>query len=233
MCIRETMINSWFLPAKSFWQSDPGLPWKSDFICPQAFGRNTFSDSEIGMLIYMTFDTSDSDIEKFRWLESLGFDPGRPNKMIAKRCIQTAKLVGLFTNTTTKPVIGQWEVLYAIWLNDPHWYSRHRRQCIAVWPPIEGYLTTHAMLLEVKTIAEKRGLKKPCLIAHPEHIQRCFFIAMKVFERTVAVATNHGIEARDKGWFDRQSVQRWTQDPKYWLFYEMLARIHHRFHGWI
>jgi hypothetical protein len=77
-------------------------------------------------------------------------------------------------------------------------------------------------------IAETCGLRVPLIVAHPEHIQRCFFIARRVFGVTATDVQNASTE-----WFDIGSVQKWTQNPGHWLAYEMLARIHHRLHGWM
>jgi hydroxymethylpyrimidine/phosphomethylpyrimidine kinase len=55
-------------------------------------------------------------------------------------------------------------------------------------------------------------------------------LASKVFGKPV-VHTNDS-EATP-AWFDQRSVQYWTRGPKVWLLYEMLARLHHRLHGWM
>ncbi|QQR77199.1 MAG: hypothetical protein IPJ67_03575 [Candidatus Moraniibacteriota bacterium] len=34
-------------------------------------------------------------------------------------------------------------------------------------------------------------------------------------------------------WFDTKSVQQWTRGKWRWIVYDMLARIHHRLHGWM
>ncbi len=68
------------------------------------------------------------------------------------------------------------------------------------------------------------------VVAHPEHIQRCFFLTREIFQTIPAVST--GIAS--KSWFDEGSVQRWTRNKWYWLFYELfLARPHHRLKGWM
>ncbi|MBI2439239.1 MAG: hypothetical protein HYV45_01400 [Candidatus Moranbacteria bacterium] len=231
MSIRNDLINSWFLP-ESFWKTHRAYASEADFICPQAFGRNTYSDKEVGTVVNSIIDLSDNVVDRFVRLGARGFDPGHPNKILALRSIRFAKLIHpFFDNTDTiRPVIGQWEVLYAMWLYEPDWYAKHQNLLTPIWPPIIDYLTTHGVFRIAKDIADGHGLKKPLLIAHPEHIQRCFFIARKIFGKPVAIDVAH---ASDSEWFDKASVQKWTRSPSYWLPYEMLARIHHRFHSWM
>ncbi len=84
--------------------------------------------------------------------------------------------------------------------------------------------------MKAKKVAKTCGLHAPLLVAHPEHIQRCFFIARKIFGKSTTVWFDANAPT---GWFDSKSVQPWTRGPNVWLIYEMLARIHHRLHGWM
>ncbi len=239
MSIRNDLINSWFLP-ESFWKTPRAYASEADFICPQAFGRNTYSDKEVGVVVNSIVDANDNVITRFMRLKAQGFDPGHPNNILAQRCFDLGRTVTpKYTDRSSdidhwevnyRYVIGQWEVLYAMWLIEPNWYAEHQEILSPIWPPIVGYLATHNMLRIAKDIADGRGLNKPLLIAHPEHIQRCFFIARKIFGRPVAIDVAH---TSDSEWFDKASIQKWTRSPSYWLPYEMLARIHHRFHGWM
>lgn len=237
MSLRDAMVTSWFLP-ESFYQADRAYPDQADFICPQAFGRNTYSDEKVGKAVSIG-DHNVSVITRFGDLKARGFDPGGPNRLLARRSIQLAK--GLNSSiwktyhhipVETMPIIGQWEVLYAMWLYEPDWYAKHQDVLIPIWPPITGKWTTHAMMLTAKEIARAHELKTPLLVAHPEHIERCFFITSKIFS---AAATDRGAQDGTtlEKWFDQHSVQKQTRSPGRWLRYEMLARIHHRFHGWM
>lgn len=229
MSIREAIINSLFLPA-SFWKSARAHRSEADFICPQAFGRNTYPDKSNA--VYTVRDLVNNDIATFEWLQAKKFDPGNPNRILGLRCTTLAKYdenTG-HTRRLVRPVIGQWEMLYVMWLYAPDWYKMHQKNLFVIWPPIEGYLATHGLLLKAREIAETHGWKVPLLIAHPEHIQRCFFIAQKIFGKSSIVWFGSNAPT---SWFDSKSVQPWTRDPKRWLLYEMLARIHHRLHGWM
>lgn len=240
MPIRNTIINSWFLPV-SFWYACPGYPSQADFICPQAFGRNTYSDEDVGMYLAALREAAKGDqIAVFQELHARGFDPGEPNRMLALRCIELAKTPEVFFDqdqegrpryTELRPVIGQWEVLYAMWRYEPGWYRANEAVFLPIWPPVQGYMGTRGMLLAVKEVADSNGLDMPAIVAHPEHLPRSFFLARKVFgERVVADRRPVRYETQC---FDPRSVQKWTRDPGAWLRYEMLARIHHRLHGWM
>lgn len=231
--LRLSIINHLFLP-EPIWRRPHAYGYEADYITPQAFGRNTFSDRGVGAIVCTALDHFIDDITTFEWLKSQKFDPGCPNMMLGLRCIELAEFkLGNVSkpDASIRPVIGQWEVLYAMYLHNPEWYEQHRDALVVIWPPPEDYLGTRGMLLEVREIAEKRSLTKPLLAAHPEHIQRCFFIARKIFPRS-PIAIDYMMDANEK-WFDPHSVQRWTRGPNVWLFYEMLTRIHHRLNGWM
>jgi len=228
MSIRSSLVDRLLLP-EPFQSSWRGYSSEGDFICPQAFGRNTYSDRKVGMIVGSIIESlHNSQIDTFRALFSRGFDPGTPNKALALRCLELAKASPM---TGPRPVIGQWEVLYAMWEIDQKWYEDHEKMLCSIWPPIQGYLGTRGMLLIVRDIADTHSLKMPVLVAHAEHIQRCFFIARKVFG--YPVATDHSLIRDDTRCFDQRSVQKWTRNEGAWLRYEMMARVHHRLHGWI
>jgi hypothetical protein len=238
MSIRNAMINSWFLP-ENFYRRTTGhaYPDQAEFICPQAFGRNTYSDEHVGLAIHeMQMDCNHDTIATFKQLKSQGFNPGQPNRILARRCIglATARRLFVFTlggiKATPLPVIGQWEVLYAMWFYEPDLYAKYQDALIPIWPPLSEYLGTRGMMWAARDIAEAHGLKVPLIVAHPEHVQRCFFIARKIFD---VAATDHIDGMVLEEWFDQHSVQKWTTSPDCWLAYEMLTRIHHRLHSWI
>lgn len=242
MSIRDVMLHSWFLPESFCRAIGKAYSDQVDFICPQAFGRNTFSNDDVGAIVNTAHKKlcDSHDIDTFEWLKSRNFDPGRPNRILALRCIRLAKALkssiwGTYCHRIPPlitPVIGQWEVLCAMWLSEPDWYMEHQEILTPIWPPAQGYLGTRDMLLIVKKLADTCELKTPLLAAHPEHIKRCFFIARKIFGiAAIDIGTWEGNSHEE--WFDPGSVQKWTRSPSRWLWYEMLVRIHHRIHGWI
>lgn len=239
MPFRQRLLNAFLLPSPFDRQWTPEVLHRADFICPQAFGRNAYSDKEVGAIVNTAREKlCHDDIATFEWLKSQKFDPGLPNVLLADMCF------GL-SDALDKPIFGQWEVMYEIYLDHPGWYENRKDRLIAIWPPTEGYLATRGLFLEARRIVDEKlrtlddegwwlhdegwWLPTPLLVAHPEHIQRCFFLGEKVFSTTPAIATL----AVSDGWFDPKSVQWWTRGKWHWLFYELcLARPHHWLKGW-
>ncbi len=243
MSIRTMLINFFFLP-EPFYSNWHHHLETGDFLCPQAFGRNTYEDEEIGVIIRKIYDHFEGNpIAIFEELRTRGFDPGQPNRILARRCIELASISVPVRTAFDQdveiqssprvflPVIGQWEVLYAMWHEKPAWYARNQGLLTPIWPPLKDYLGTRGMLLIVKDLAAEHLLRMPILIAHPEHIQRCFFIARKIFGYSVAI--DRDMIRYDIRSFDQGSVQKWTRSSWSWLRYEMMARLHHRLKGWI
>lgn len=231
MSFRQNSLNIFLLPQPFDRQWMPEAPHRADYICPQAFGRNDYPDKEVGKIVRAKRDELGSDLATFEWLKSQKFNPGFPNVLLADMCFDLA-------NSLEKPIIGQWEVLYEIYHRWPKWYQDRKDQLFAIWPPTEGYLATQGLFLEARWIADEKlpdpdcegwWLPTPLLVAHPEHIQRCFFLGEKAFGTTPAIAT--GISSDE--WFDPKSVQWWTRGKWRWLFYELcLVRPHHWLKGW-
>lgn len=223
MSLRKFLLNRFLLPKPFDWKWAPGSPLRADFICSQAFGRNTYCDRDVGTIVNTARERFVDDITTFEWLRSQNFNPGQPNMLIADLCENLA-------NTLGSPIIGQWEVMYDLYCSIPTWYIGRKDHLIAIWPPDEGCLGTRELFLETKRIADEHGWKTPLLVAHPEHIQRCYFLGRKVFGGNPAITT--GLVSDE--WFDPKSVQRWTRGKWFWLFYELfLARPHHRLHRWM
>ena len=257
MNIRTYLINTFFLPIR--FEKVPRKR-DFDFITPQAFGRNSYPEEGFhlrwrnktrglqGKLpvegikrVVEIHSQYTSDAEAFKKLKEEGFDPGEPNRILAELCwkailgggisFDEEGLLVVKQEGKNKPVIGQWEVMYAMWLRNPGAYSQCSlsHQALAIWPSKDGYLGRQGLLLEVKRIVDQRGLSLPCVVAHPEHIQRAYFLARKIFGKPVAKMT----EVISDLWFDSKSVQLWTRGKWRWLFYEMLTRMHHRYYKWI
>ena len=222
MSLRKNLLDTFLLP-ETFDQKVRNSSHRADFICPQAFGRNDYSDRGVGSIIGTARDRFGDDITIFEWLRSQRFNPGRPNALLADSCRDLAE-------TSGSRIIGQWEVMYDLYCAWPVWYTEHHQDLVAVWPPAEGYLATRELFLETKHIADGRGWKTPLLVAQPEHIQRCYFLARKIFDENPATST----DTISDEWFDPKSVQRWTRGKWHWLFYELcLARPHHLLKGWM
>lgn len=240
MNIRNYLLNAVFLPGRF---EEVSRARNFDVIIPQGFGRNMYPDesrllwfrdrfwriagkgkekgkSTSVFTVGVLRDCVGSDMDAFERLKSLDFNPGRPNEILAEICVNSVQKKRVH-------IVGQWEVMYAIWERFPLWYSLNSDRFIVIWPPRNGYLSTRGMLLEVKRIADERELENPCVVAHPEHMPRVYFLARKIFGKPVAMMT----EVMSDEWFDPKSVQWWTRGKWVWLVYEMLVRAHHRYRG--
>ncbi|HLC95584.1 MAG TPA: hypothetical protein VJH89_03805 [Patescibacteria group bacterium] len=213
-----------FLPTTFQWETINTKKNDADFICPQAFGRNTHKDKNIGEIVGHTQSHFKDDIKTFKWLQNDWFDPGHPNTLLGSRALVLAK-------EYQKPIIGQWEVMYCMYHIDPAWYIEHQEHLIVIWPiPDDEGLSSFDVFVRAHNIGIKKRLRKPLLVAHPEHIQRCFFIAQHLFG-FVVVDDEYKNITDNTPWFDKKSVQPWTRGPKRWLYYEILARMFYRFFG--
>lgn len=241
--VREWLFDRFFLPGsflKETGRKRRGSRSDAGFVIVLAFGRNDYPDgSFFERLSKEYWDSSSSEtttirnvaewyveygtIATFCLLSEAGFDPGIPNRTLADFCFQE------FENNRM-PFMLQWEVAYALWNEYSDWYEENLRHLMANWPKREEYLSTRDILLEVRDMTRKKGWHNPLIIAHPEHIQRAYFLAKRIYSDETVRATDLSPSPE---WFDRRSVQWWTRGPMQWLAYEMLARIHHRLKGWL
>lgn len=236
MCIRTAILNALFLPT-SFWRADRSYPYLTDYICALAFGRNTFPNKDIGT-VYALHRAYSTNIAMFRYLDLRNFDPGHPNTLLAQRCIRLVEndyacidIVGSGQNfIIARPIIGSWEILFAMYRERPDWYQKYQKFLFPIWPINERNPTTRDALEITKNIANQHKVHSPLIIAHPEHVQRCFFVARKIYGKSIAI--DHDWNTGQE-WFDKQSVQPRTRTPKAWFIYELCARIHHRLRGWM
>ncbi|HWQ60482.1 MAG TPA: hypothetical protein VN420_05070 [Candidatus Fimivivens sp.] len=218
MDLKSAVFDRLFLP-ESFINANKDQMY--DFMVANAFGRNSFTDKEASTIIRQKRDELDDDIAMFEWLQTENFDPGSPNILLATELSKHPSAFDI-------PVIGQWEIMYELWKRYPGRYNRCIDTLFAIWPPKKGYLRTRGFMLEAKRIAELRRLRIPCVTAHPEHIQRCFFMARNVFGSAISKSLSITPD-----WFDKRSVQKWTRGKWSWLTYELMVRIHHRILGWM
>jgi hypothetical protein len=183
MSLRTYLIDRAFLP-RPFSSEKPLTHNACDFLLVEGFGRNTFANRKLPKLVRLVRDRSRSDQEAFEVLSMKGFDPGKPNRLLAKMCVEQMDTLHL-------PAIIQWEVAYALWENEhgSRWYRQHVGALTTVWPPEKGYPGTKGLYRQAKETASSQQRHVPLLIAHPEHVQRCYFLAKNLF---VLVSTAQG-----------------------------------------
>lgn len=196
-----------------------------DFILVEGFGRNVYTNKELTTLIRPQRNRLGDDSAMFKWLSENAFDPGTPNRILAEACVRQMRFYGF-------PAIVQWEVAYAVWNEYPAFFEKYRGSFFVVWPWPKGYQGSHGLHRDAKRICGQitgKNMVVPLLIAHPEHVQRCYFVAKKRFGGAGIFQL-----IRSKRWFDRKSKQWQTKGNRLWLFYEIcLARPYGRLSGWM
>lgn len=194
----------------------------------QSFGRNSIPDSDLGEVLWnIRTNAAMNDLATFVELDTQGFDPGKPNLMLAGQAMELAEEHGI-------PIITQWEVAYAIYEIDLSWYLDHSSQIYTIWPDRDSsYFTTR----EVKRLSVEKmrelGLSHPLEIAHPAMKARAFLI----IEKLGVVPITQSVSWRcwdDLLWqWDENSVQPWTRDFFHWKIREVQVRVHHVLHRYV
>lgn len=212
----------------------------ASFICPQAFGRSTWTDKEIGdVMREIIFEVGSTNLslrqdEAFNSLKSKDFNPGNVNVSLAIECKRLGKI--LKSAGKSPWIIGQWEVIYALakWESElARWYDANRKFIIAIWPPLSGeYLMTRGMLFEARKIASLYGLTKILVVGHKEHLARCALLADSVFGSDNVILSGQPSPSYGEVQFDPSSMQKQTVSKGAWRIYEIMARFHHMVKGW-
>lgn len=202
-------------------------------IVPCAFGRNTWDDAEVSqqlLIIMMGAEEKLSDIEMFKRLMAEGFDAGSVNRALASICYQLAgnpnSLVGYMDRYHPCRIVGQWEVMYELWLQQPDWYERNSGFFLfTIWPDPQGeYLSTRGLLEACSYYREDI-----ILIAQAVHMARCLRVADQVF--------GHDSVSKASGampnLYDEASVQPWTRNQTSFVAWEKKARIFEELPSWL
>lgn len=209
----------------------PGTPavgdiTESDCRFVQAFGRNDFTDSELGKRLWELREKAELDDTKtFTLLAYRDFEPGKWNRTAAKRVMRKMRV-------DKKPCEAQWEVAYAMYLADPQWYLDHQLLIDCIWPPKEGYFATYHVKLFSKEAMQRRGCSRPEEIAHPAMVARAIPIIWKIGLDPVTEGIPWWRVSKHELWiWDEDSVQWWTATFFRWLIREIPGRAHHIYHG--
>jgi hypothetical protein len=126
--------------------------------------------------------------------------------------------------------MGQWEVMYSIFLLDPAWFLNHLNDMVTIWPPVKGYFATYHVKQEAVREMRARGLRIPLEVAHSSMAPRAIPIIWKLGVQPVV----QKVSLRDirSGThllyqFDPESVQGWTRSLDKWIFRETIGRLLH------
>lgn len=219
-----TLLKFWLLYFNSFFPAVPqmGQVEDGDCIFVQSFGRNRYGDVDLGRLIWNIRGVHrTSDIEALSLLMNYGFDPGKSNYALAQAAMNLC-------NKYRIPIIAQWEVVFAIYHIDFHWYTRNQHFIDTIWPPQQGYFATaHVKQISIEWM-RNRGLGKPIEIAHPAMIARAIPIIWALGVIPIVQEVRMGkAEQSDLWMWDENSIQPWTRSWNNWRMREFQGRIAH------
>lgn len=202
-----------------------GDPNQAGVIIAQAFGRNTYIDERL-FEVRRIFDEAGSDfaaISKLRdvmfYPGEIRFDPGIPNKMLAKECQELVDKYNL-------SAIVQWEIATAF---DLKWYAEHRDKIFCLWPSTDQnvYFSTHLVKKQAVEKMIQMGWTNPMEVAHKRQIARAYLIVKKLLKEHKVRSSGVIVVDQKTDFFDPNSVQLWTKNKWLWLAREGLTRIHH------
>ena len=189
-----------------------------DCIVVQAINRNMIPDAELYKVarLYRSLHDGVPALQQLRRV--FGFRANIPNCDLARACQK------LLTRFPKLIAFCQWEVAEAIDAMDKEFYTTNKNRVIGLWPQDEGStrFSTYDNALQVKTLMGERGLKKPILLAHEDHMIRCWFLYRKLLK------VDPIIPVYKVSSYDSQGVQPYARDRKTFRQYErFLARPHH------
>ena len=182
-----------------------GNPEDADVIIVQAFGRNTYNDKELDIVVKI-IEKAESELEAIDELIRRKFDPGRPNFELAEQAKEIA-------DTYNLPIITQWEIGVALRMLYPSWLETH--QVLCVWPGREKYLETWIVKEKTYKIMQQYGWQIPIELAHTRQISRSYLIVKLITNVNPIV-----IPSKAKS-FDRKSKQWWIRSWYLWLLREI------------
>ncbi|AKM82167.1 TPA: hypothetical protein DD449_03615 [Candidatus Berkelbacteria bacterium] len=181
----------------------------------QAFGRNTYTDADLGK-VRAIYEANGCD--DYRTVEAmrLSFDPGEPNRLFGQKAQKIAAQLIL-------PIVCQWEILFGL---DRYWFYANRHRINGIWPPAkdpEKYFTSKNVIQ-----LGKQFIKSDESVYLVDHAG--------MTNRIVRMLAVEGIETAavwDSEVYDNESIQPHTRNRAAWLKREQLVRVHHLIHGWV
>ncbi len=221
-----TVVQVWISFFRTFAASVPriGMTESMDCIFVQAFGRNHFTDDELGGIINsLILKCGNDDYALLQALDRMNFNPGKANRALARYVM---KIVEIFDDLPV--IISQWEVVYAIYEIDLKWYLDHRQKIDAIWPPHEGYFATWHVKLASREKMRARALSRPFEVAHPAMIARTIPILWAIDVNPIVEQISSGNAVNHELWvWDEDSIQPWTCNFAAWKKRELLGRLGH------
>lgn len=184
-------------------------------------------------LIMLAFGQAYQPVGLGAGLETSRLIPGEPNETIARALVYAGRDFGY--GDDLPPILAQWEFAETRVFATGGW--RHPKIGAVLGLPDE-YRNTREIIMEAKTMMDKRGWKTALIVAHPWHLARCQWTAQKlgivvVHDLNLANDLN---DTLDPIWNSRVQVpenQTQTTSLGAWLWYEFRARGYFWLKGWI
>lgn len=210
--------NGFLLPKQS-----PSTPkWGANIIIATAFGRKSIPDRKLHRVAEIRARHT-NDANAFLHLDlTEEFDAGPINADLAEETRKRWE-----AGNRRLPLYGQWEIMYAMYWNDPRWYESNRDRFHVIWPDVSARsrLSTWDLYRVIADSSDAPPYIVPILVAHPEHLPRCVATAIAIF-RTIPSFSDPDPDEDAGGPFDPESTQWQIRGPKRFTAYETLARIH-------
>jgi hypothetical protein len=202
---------------------NPAKEYGADIILVQSFGRNTYPDVRLGIMIHYCLGAVNGDNERmFALIKKFDFDPGDMNSSLAK------ELVNLMENFSIQNAVVQWEIGFALWNNHPEFFGKMKREIEIVWPDRnQKYMSPVSVIDRTISIAKIKGFEKIACLSHRRMETR---VALMVAERTdidLVCVKSHTVS------FSNKSVQWWTRGPIRWLARESFVRVFFMIKSWV
>lgn len=225
-----TVVRLWICYFLPFLPIVPriGNPEEADCLFVQAFGRNEFDDRSLGKVLWdVRSQAGMDDVEAFNMLVYRSFNPGKPNRALARVAMRLSDWLSI-------PVIAQWEVVFAIFQMAPEWYFANRGRIDSIWPGKEGYFATHHVKVFSREKMLGRGLSRPLEVAHPSMVARAVPVIWKLGMNPIVQGMSLWKFWTHELWiWDKESVQLWTRSFALWLLREIPGRAHHVAFGYV
>lgn len=202
-----------------------GSPLDGDCAIALAFARNSIPDNRLPDVrnFYDVFKQNIETMDHISHPYFSGFDPGEPNNDIAKRAYACIMTYGI-------PTIMQWEISMSLYQQQGEAWVKNRfahQELFCLWPPVNrpAYRTIE-VLEDAFEITQKKGWKRPLLLAHDCHMPHVAMLAQYFWPEFII-----GFPTITRT-FDPKAIQPMTTSPRRWYEYELKARCHHLVYGY-
>lgn len=235
-------MSSWTYPTSTLWMHYfdvfnlldgmrvNGNISDADCAIALSFGRNSVPDYSLSDIRNSFAMLKEDSVATIDHINRSGFNPGLPNIEIARKGLWDIVDKGI-------PLLAQWELCVSIYQQRIHFYGKQAIDswmrhvalqkffCLWPWPNRLAYRTIE-VLEDAFKITQKKGWKRPILLAHDYHLPHVAMLARHFWPEFII-----GFPTITRA-FDKKSVQPMTTCSRRWYEYEFKARAHHFLYGY-